>query len=184
MAGRTDFNFSSTFELFTLVKNTSGLPMYLKINKENLKEEEKEPASETSIHFTWLLCRLQSSWLLSIDSPFSSKWSALGWGRHKCTSPKAERQTDRQTEESVREGGSERGSWCHHEPPHQGTGTVWREGMLSLGTPETRALEEGCLSGARWFSPPPSVSKELMLCGAGEDSWESLRQQGDQTSQS
>ena len=52
MAGRTDFNFSSTFELFTLVKNTSGLLMYLKINKENLKEEEKEPASETSIHFT------------------------------------------------------------------------------------------------------------------------------------
>ena len=52
MAGRTDFNFSLTFELFTLVKNISGLLMYLKINKENLKEEEKEPASETSIHFT------------------------------------------------------------------------------------------------------------------------------------
>lgn len=52
MAGRTDFNFSLTFELFTLVKNISGLLMYLKINKENLKEEENEAASETSIHFT------------------------------------------------------------------------------------------------------------------------------------
>ena len=170
MAGRTDFNFSLTFELFTLVKNISGLLMYLKINKENLKEEENEAASETSIHFTWLLCGLQSSWLLSIDSPFSSKWSAP-----------APKQRERQTEESVREGGQREGAGATST-----SGTTGREGMLSLGTPETRAPEEGCLSRARWFSLTPRVSKELTLsnCGAGEDSWESLREQGDQTSQS
>ena len=52
---------------------------------------------------------------------------------------------------------------------HQGAG---QEGMLFLGTPDIRAPEEGCLREARWFSLPPSVSKELMLsnCGAGEDS--------------
>ena len=79
------------------------------------------------------------------------------------------RETDRQRGESVREGGSERGSWCHLHIREQGLG---REGMLSLGTPDTRAPEEGCLRWPRWFSLPPSVSKELMFsnCGAGEDS--------------
>ena len=127
MAGRTDFNFSLTFELFTLVKNISGLLMYLKINKENLKEEENEAASETSIHFTWLLCGLQSSWLLSIDSPFSSKWSAP-----------APKQRERQTEESVREGGSERGSWCHLHIRDYGAG-----GDAVFGDPRDKSPRRG-----------------------------------------
>ena len=37
-----------------------------------------------------------------------------------------------------------------------------------------------------WYHKKRLCAKELMLsnCGAGEDSWESLGQQGDQTSQS
>lgn len=49
------------------------LLLQLKINKENLKEEEKEPASETSIHFIWWFCELKSSWLVSIDYLSCSK---------------------------------------------------------------------------------------------------------------